>query len=92
MSQIHGATWALGRTAMMVCQGKAVSNADDLKRIFEETLRRKATEHQERRATAPTAAEPSPADRLQQLSSLLEKRLISQAEHDRKRAEILAQL
>ena len=103
LSQIYGATWALGKTAAMFCQRNAAPTAGQLKRIFEETLRRKAQEHQKRNGGSPAAAapsvassaaaaRPSPEARLRQLAALWEKNLISQAEYDLKRAEILAQL
>lgn len=92
LSQIYGATCALGKATVLICEGQSAPTANEVKRIFEETLRRKAREHQKRGPVVPAPpATPSPAARLQQWAGLREDNLISQVEFERKRAEILAQ-
>ena len=85
-AQMYGATWALGRTAELFCTNSTVPSTEDLKSIFEETLRRKAEEH-EKKQSQPHA---SPEQRLRDLANLREKKLITEAEFEKKRAEILA--
>jgi uncharacterized protein (DUF697 family) len=85
-AQMYGATWALGRTAELICTNGAVPTAEDMKKIFEETLRRKADEHGQKLRKAPGTSEA----RLRDLANLRDKNLITEAEYEKKRAEILA--
>src|SRR5574341_78215 len=70
-AQLYGATWALGRTAELICTSGAVPGAEELKKIFEETLRRKASEHG-RKPGARGGAEA----RLRDLANLRAKELV----------------
>lgn len=54
-AQIYGATYALGRVAQAYCTEKA-PDASELRRVFEETLAKKAAEHQARQDAGPKAA------------------------------------
>jgi uncharacterized protein (DUF697 family) len=92
LSQIYGATWALGLTANHICATGGTPQPNQVRALFEETLRRKAEEHQKRAKTQPAKAPLGPEARLLELQGLREKNLISQDEYDRKRAEILAQV
>jgi uncharacterized protein (DUF697 family) len=59
-AQIYGATYALGRVAQTYCTEKKLPDAAELQRLFEETLAKKAAEHQARQEAALQAAGAKP--------------------------------
>jgi uncharacterized protein (DUF697 family) len=96
-SQVYGATWALGRVAQRYSATRMVSAPDELHRLFDETLARKAAEHQAEQTSAPgpQSRHSAPKDterRLMELQGLRERGLITDEEFAVKRGQILAGL
>ncbi len=86
VSRIYGTTWALGRTAQFYFSGKRAPSAEDLRKVFQETVEAKVSEQEARMASGKLAA------KLQTLEELRKKKLISEEEYLEKRSALLATL
>ncbi len=86
LSRVYGATWAMGAAAEYYFKHDREVEKEELMKVFKTVLKQK-TQEKEKEMTDRRVIE-----RLEELKSLLDKKLISQEEYDRKREVIIEEL
>jgi len=86
LSRVYGATWAMGAAAEYYFKHDREVEKEELMKVFKTVLKQK-TQEKEKEMTDRRVVE-----RLEELKGLLDKKLITQEEYDRKREAIIEEL
>ena len=86
LSRVYGATWAMGAAAEYYFKHDREVEKEELMKVFKTVLKQKTQEKEKERTDRRVI------ERLEELKSLLDKKLISQEEYDRKREVIIEEL
>lgn len=86
LSRVYGATWAMGASAEYYFKHDREVEKEELMKVFKTVLKQK-TQEKEKDMTDRRVVE-----RLEELKGLLDKKLITQEEYDRKREAIIEEL
>lgn len=86
ISRVYGTTWAMGAAAEYYFKHDREVEKEELMKVFKTVLKQKTQEKEKDMKDRHTP------ERLQELKNLLDRKLISQEEYDRKREAILEEL